>query len=814
MGRCEGQGDDGLLVWTKDLSRADGLVSPGDPGAAARVHADLGLAHKRRGQLSEAIASYERALALDPSLAGVWVNLGRARREAGRLEAALSAFREALQRDPTPETYSMSSNALREAGRLAEALQAAHAALARNAWLGEAHLNEGAALHLSGQVAAASVSYFVASLLPDTRERALRNLSVALGGSLPEPQASDPGLSLVRALLAARESAPKLLALAELLQQGGRTPAAIVCLQRALTERPSAQGWLALARVLWAAGYRDEAEQSLLAASAVERGCVAVYRQFASWFGSAGPPPSARGLELLEQCPDDALALAKLGGIAQRLGLPARAERLYQRLVQLRPDKVESHLYLGTVLTEQGLHREALQAFERGVSLNPARWDVHSSLLFCLHLDPEIDPGLLFARHRAFGLQLERKLRSVASAAAAATIPAATLPAATLRASETGQRLRIGYVSPDLCGHPVRYFLEPVLRAHDPSQFEVRCYSDVKRPDEATAELSRWSELVPCRRWSHAELAARIRADQIDILVDLAGHTADNRLPMFALRPSPVQVSWLGYFDTTGLAAIDYRIADAHSVPEAAERRFVERVVRLPRSANCYLPPAAPPPAPPPCLTRGHVTFGCYNNPAKIGPGVCSAFARILHAVPGSQLCFKYRSFQDAELRRRCLQQFARDGIAGERVHFEGSSAVPEFLAAFSQIDVALDPFPYSGETTALHTLWMGVPLVTLEGPTLVQRLGSRVLRVAGLDGWVADSIERYIAIAVELARAPQALERWRSALRPQLAASALLDHTGVTRELEAAYRWMWQQHTAALCSTMAAVAAPAGSLA
>jgi predicted O-linked N-acetylglucosamine transferase (SPINDLY family) len=254
-----------------------------------------------------------------------------------------------------------------------------------------------------------------------------------------------------------------------------------------------------------------------------------------------------------------------------------------------------------------------------------------------------------------------------------------------------------------------------------------------------------------------------------------------------------VQVSWLGYFDTTGLAAMDYRLADQWSVPAGAERYFVERVLRLPRTANCYLPPALAADAPEP-PHAGPIRFGCFNNPAKIGRAVCQLYAQLLRSLPDSELCFKYRSFHDAALCERYRGWFAAEGIAPERVTFAGSSAMAEFLAALSQLHVALDPFPYSGETTALHTLWRGVPLVTLEGPTPVQRLGSRVLRVAGLHDWVATDQQQYLNIARELASDRSRLSALRRELPQRLAASALLDHRGFTRELEAAFRSMWQQ--------------------
>jgi predicted O-linked N-acetylglucosamine transferase (SPINDLY family) len=256
-------------------------------------------------------------------------------------------------------------------------------------------------------------------------------------------------------------------------------------------------------------------------------------------------------------------------------------------------------------------------------------------------------------------------------------------------------------------------------------------------------------------------------------------------------------VSWLGYFDTTGLSAIDYRIADAHSLPPEFERHFVERVVRLPRSSNCFLHPPAPEPAPPPCLGRGFVTFGCFNHPAKLTREVIATFARILHGSEGSRLLLEYGGFDDPGLGARFRSWLGAEGIAPERVDFLGHAPLRRFLASFAEVDVALDPFPYSGETTALHTLWMGVPMVALEGPTVVQRLASRVLRVAGLDAWVARTPDEYVSLALALAADRERLAFERVSLRGRLAASPLFDHRGVTRELETAYREMWRRECA-----------------
>jgi protein O-GlcNAc transferase len=749
---------------------------------SAAVLAHLGVAQKQSGLTAQAILSYERALAIDPEQAHVWVNLGRARREAGQLDAALGAFQRALELAPTASTWSMLSNLLRETGCHAEAVQAARRAIEQEPRLAEAHLNEGAALHLSGHFERAAVSYLLASLDGPTRRRASHNLSLALSGASAAGTAG-PALEAARELAADPERADAWRTLARLQQDDDRPIAALLCLEQALERRPDASGYRELAHLLWKLARHDEAQRAMTHAIELEPGDATAYRVFGSWFASGEHRPGPGWASLLETCPDDPVALARLGGMAQRLGRPVAAQALYERLCRLRPRAVESHLYVALALCEQGLPEDALRAFERALALEPSRWDVFSGLLFCLHLLPEPDPRVLFERHRTFGERLA----------------SATCPAPLASAAGTRERLRIGYVSPDLCAHPVHYFLEPVLREHDRARFDVFCYSDVRRPDAVTSRLAELcTELVAVKGWPHERLAERIQADRIDILVDLAGHTSHNRLPTFARRPSPVQVSWLGYFDTTGLEAIDYRITDRVSVPLEAEPLFVEKLALLPRSQNCYAPPESPAPTPPPCLERGYVTFGCFNNPMKIGRAVCSLFARVLGAVAHSRLLFKYRSWSDPELVKRQLEWLAAEGVPADRVDFEGASATPDFMAAFSRIDVALDPFPYSGETTALHTLWMGVPLVALEGPTPVQRLGSRVLRICGLDAWVAETRDDYLAIARQLASDPSRLAALRNELRPKLSASPLCDHRGVTRELEAAYEDMWRERVLA----------------
>jgi predicted O-linked N-acetylglucosamine transferase (SPINDLY family) len=759
------------LEWLERAARA----APNN----AQILAHLGIAQKQSGLVSEAIATYRRAIALDPRPALI-LNLARAEQGNGQLEQAIQSFRRAiaLKRD-APDAWSMLSHALCTAGRFEEARSAARECLVHDPRWAEGHLNEGVALHRLGRLPEAVASYWVASTLPATSKAANGNLRVALA-RMQQEKSAPLAQALVLRLLSSPTDRAALLQLGQL--ELGRPALAIACLERALELMPDAAVQHELGVLWWGLGHKPEADRHLQAAFDGPDADVPRYQRLGAWL--VGQPryrlTGAGWQAILERCPDDVPSLVNLGIALQQQGRPSEAARLQQRAIALCPDRVEAHVNHGSALSDQGRFDEAVLAYRRGLELSPGCASIASNLLLCLHFDPRLDPQTIFTEHVAFGERFAD--------------PLLPTPRSLRRSRDPERRLRLGYVSPDFRWHPVAYFIEPVLAEHSRQAFEVHCYSDTPRPDAVTARLGQQvSQFVSCSGWSDARLAERIQEDEIDILVDLAGHTGNNRMLVFARKPSPIQVSWIGYFDTTGLTAIDYRIADRFSVPEEQTRLFVERIVHLPRSANCFLPPESPLPAAAPCLTRGYVTFGCFNNPAKITRGVVAVFGRILRQVADSRLILKYGAFDDPELRARYLSWLGEEGISGDRVEILGHSSLPHFLTCFAQIDVALDPFPYSGETTALHTLWMGVPLVALEGETLVQRLASRVLRVAGLSEWVASSESDYVRIASTLAQDRLALARRRAALRDILRASPLLDHAGVTRELESAYRQMWR---------------------
>jgi predicted O-linked N-acetylglucosamine transferase (SPINDLY family) len=359
------------------------------------------------------------------------------------------------------------------------------------------------------------------------------------------------------------------------------------------------------------------------------------------------------------------------------------------------------------------------------------------------------------------------------------------------------RRLRIGYVSPDFRAHSVAYFLEGLLEHHDHSQVEVFCYAEVANPDAVTARMEQlaghWRRITGM---PDAEVAELIRHDGIDILVDLAGHTANRRLLVFARKPAPVQVTWLGYPNTTGLDTIDYRLTDHFADPPGStEHLHSEQLIRLPQSAWCYRPLENPPPvSAPPVHDTGHITFGCFNAMPKINRPLLELWSGILLAVPGSRLLLKNASLGETSMQHQLWKQLQEMGIGPERVEMVG--CVPDLsghLGMYGRVDIALDTFPYHGTTTTCEALWMGVPVVTLAGKTHVSRVGASLLSNLGHQEWIASIPEEYVKIAVELAKDLPRLTALRSTLRERMQASPLMDAAGFARDIEAAYRKIWR---------------------
>lgn len=476
-------------------------------------------------------------------------------------------------------------------------------------------------------------------------------------------------------------------------------------------------------------------------------------------------------LALRPAYPDALIGVARA---CRGLGQAAAATVALLRAAEASPGAVEPVMDLVGAYQDIGDIEAAREALDQGRRQHPHAVDLAGNALMHAQYDPTIPEETATAEARAWGLRQVLANRPVDGPRPA-----------------RGDRLRVGYVSADLGRHPVGWLGAGAIAAHDRHVVSVTIYANQAVSDPLTETLRRSVDAwVPILGLDDESVARRIVADGIDVLVDLSGHTGGNRLGVFARRPAPVQASWLGYVATTGLPTMDAVLFDAEHCPPGAEQDFTERLIRLPRIRFAYTPPAeAPAVAPPPCLAAGAVTFGSFNNLAKLNDAVIAAWSEILLQVPGSGLLLKWRSLGDRFVQDRLRARFARHGVAPERLAFEGLSPHVEALARYAAVDIALDPFPFCGGMTTVEALWMGVPVVTLPGRRTASRQSHAILAAIGEAGWSAASTADLVSIARRLAGDRDGLARIRSGLRDRVRASALCDPPGLARALEACYR-------------------------
>lgn len=479
---------------------------------------------------------------------------------------------------------------------------------------------------------------------------------------------------------------------------------------------------------------------------------------------------------------------ANLAILLERFGNAAAAVRACREALRLKPDFPEAHRNMANALKAQGRHEEAIEHYREALRLNPGFGEAQSGLLFALLYPAGSDEERVFAEHAAFG--------------AAHRFPRRPHD----REPVPGRVLNVGYVSADFREHAVARFISPVLAHHDRNRFRVFCYSNVGVPDARSGRIAgSCDRFVNIAGLSDDDACELVRRDGIDILVDLSGHSAGNRLTLFARRPAPLQMTWIGYPATTGLESIDYRITDAVCDPPGETERFhTEQLLRLPGTFSCFAPPEEAPEVPPlPALESGTITFGSFNNPAKITPETVALWSEVLRAVPGSRLLLKGYSLACPETRGRFEEAFAAHGIGRERLTLTGNTpSYRDHLALYGRVDVALDTFPYNGTTTTCEALWMGVPVVTLTGAVHRARVGASLLAAVGLPALAARDARGFVGTAVALARDPERLASLRKTLRAQMAASPLTDGAGFTRSLEDALDAAWSGRCRAVGGT------------
>ncbi|GAB5497739.1 MAG: tetratricopeptide repeat protein [Pseudohongiellaceae bacterium] len=708
-----------------------------------------GVALKALGRIVEAIASYDHAIRLDPNYSEAFANRGVALQAVNRLNEALDSLNLAIEVDPdNPRAYFNRGNVLREMGELDQAVASFDSALELLPEFPQAYCNRAATLVDLSHYQAALASY---------------RKAVRLKPVYPEV----------------------FFSIGNVLKLMGNVEGALSNYEAAIKQRPAyVEAHNNRGVVLEELGRLEEALRSYTEALRLNPNYVEAY--------------SNRGVALQELSqldealenfnfaiqlkPDYAQAYYNKANVLRDLGRLHEAHDNHTTAIGIRPGFAEAFANRGNVLQDLGRLEEARSDYEAAIVLDPDYELAYTSLLMLLNYMPEEDPGNRYELASKFG-NLARKL--------------ATRPFETYRCDISPEKLRVGVVSGDLQSHPVGYFLESILAAMNGSTVELVAYSNSLYIDALTERLkpffNAWHVLVGL---SNQQAAGRIHQDGIHVLIDLSGHTQKHRLPVFCYRPAPIQVTWLGYFSTTGLKEIDYILGDPHVTPKHTTEQFTETIWRLPDSRWCASEPEySIQLGPLPALTNGYITFGCFGNYTKINDQVISLWCEILAALPTSKLFLKAKQFRDELVISEAITRFTELGIETDRIIIEQPESRHHYFEVYNRIDITLDTFPFTGGTTSVDSLWMGVPVLTLAGDTMVARQGVGVLATAGLHDWIAKDREEYLRKAVQFAENLSGLETLRQGLRRQVTSSALFDAGTFAGHLQEALWAMWQKY-------------------
>ena len=476
---------------------------------------------------------------------------------------------------------------------------------------------------------------------------------------------------------------------------------------------------------------------------------------------------------IMESKVDDVDALLDVGALLLNFGYLTRARCCFERVCALRPDDIRSVVNIANITREAGDHAESRRLYANLLAAQPEHPVIQRNFLVSQEYDPIVSDAQRAQHARSWG--------DWAIAKAGGLRPRPFL------ALDAEEPLRVGYVSADLCQHTVGFFLKAVLLAHDSTKVEAFAYSAGRVNDWVTEEIRRCTIFRDVSTVTDVALAKLINDDEIDVLIDLSGHTAGTRLTVFAYRPAPVMISWLGYFASTGLSYIDAVLLDEWHAPPGTEVQFVEQILQLQSGRFSYQPVSWAPAevSPLPCLKIDHITFGCFNNTAKLNDGVFDVWAKVLVAVPDSCLVLKWRTLVDETLADTIRQAFAKRGVDPERIDLRPASFHVDVLKEYADIDIALDPFPFTGGLTSCEALWMGVPVVTWPQSRVVSRQTYAFLSAIGLSELAAKDALDYVSIAATLAGDRERLVELRSGMRNKMMHSPLMDVKGFTCELE-----------------------------
>ncbi len=743
----------------------------------------LGIINGQLGLIDEAEKCFQTFIELQPRISEGYFNLAKTQATLKQPEKAEKNYQQAIKLKPSfAQAYNNLGTLQAGLNKPVEAEQNLRHALAIQPNNPNTYRNLGILMQHQGRLEEAEQAYQQAIELQPDFSGALEDLA----GLLVQTQryeAAEP--ILLRAIQATPSNANALIKLGKIYFLREEFIKAGQCYSKALTHNPNhVDAHIDLAAVKEKTGELQLALEHYHKALTLAPNNMRAHNNLSIILCLMGAHEDAvsSANKALRLDPTSLEAYNNLSNALYKLGrLEAAADALKQALFY-RPDDAETHANLGRVLLLQGKVIESFASHHRTLELQPDLSSAHSLMLYAMNYSLEFSRDEIFKAHIDWAEKHETPRMQAR---------------AHSNTAEAERRLRIGYVSPDFRGHSVAFFFEPILKTHNKNTFEVYCYSDTLKVDQTTKRMQALSNhWRHCCGLSDSAVAEMIIDDQIDILIDLAGHTDNNRLTMFAGQPAPVQVSYLGYPNTTGLRSIQYLITDQHCDPAPVmDAYYSEKLCRMPTAFFCYQPPEnSPTVSAAPALKNDYVTFASYNNLAKIGEDVVKLWSDVLKAVPDSRLLFQCLSLNDPPTRARFEHLFATHEIDTKRIDFTAANDFDTYLSGHADVDIVLDTFPWNGHTVSCHALWMGVPVITLAGNRHSSRMGVSILTNLDLNDCIANSESEFIAAAKSLSQDTQQLARLRQELRPRLQASKLCNGQEFTQNLEQQYRRMWRE--------------------
>lgn len=734
------------------------------------------------GRVAEAQIQYRQILALDPQHPHALHMMATVEAAAKRFEAAETFIQKAIAARPDlPGQYETLGNILRTQNRHEDAIKAYRKALDLKPDFTGVLNCVGACLLALRRRDEALASFKKVLTIDPGHTGALNNIGVILQDQTKYEGAIE---YYKKALIVNPQDSIALVNSGLALMLMDRLEESQACYEKAIQYKPGhSDAHLNLGHVLRRQGKFEESIRSYKNVLALRpdpeaHAKLGIIYQYGGQFQKAVEEYE----KALALKPDFTEVLNNVGALYHDLEHYEEALRCYQKVLATEPDEYRTYGNIAGTLKNLGRLDDAIAYQRKAISLAPGEFSAYTNLLLTMVYASSVTPEALTDTAREFGRNIADPLIR-------------QRPFKNVKDSE--RKLRIGYISGDFWDHAVHYFFEPLLLLHDRRQFEVFAYSNTAREDEVTERLKKefdhWNDI---RFMKDDDAADLIERQQIDILVDMSGHTAGHKLLVMARKPAPVQITWLGYPATTGMKAIDYKISDFYTEPPGmTEHLNVEKLYRLPDIFCCYQGHRSNPAVidHPPFEDNDYITFGCFNNFSKVTDPVLQAWSEIMKQVPNSRLLLEIKGIEGAKFRADTEERLNRFGIPLDRVIIEARKRANQFVL-YNRIDMALDPFPCAGGTTSMDTLWMGVPFVTLEGRHFVSRMGVSILTNAGLPDLIARSVDEYIEKAVSLANNRPRLKELRDRLRDKFAASPVMDQARFARNMEAAYRDMWRK--------------------